>query len=754
MRGLLAMVVLASVGLGYWAFQIEADHVAGRFLDAESAVAREYRQAVALFGTGETVLYVAFTGIDPSDPHFLARLDSVTQAIAGMPGVAGVLSLANVPMLVREGAFLKPVPLYDAELPAPEQRARLFRQPFLRGLLLSADSTASAMLVEFDPAFNDRPERMDRVEAIEALAQPLAPTVALAGFPYVRTQFGRRISRESPLFTLLALGVALGLLFLMFRSVRAVVLPAAIVVLGIGWTLGLMAFFGQKMNVVTSVLPALLVIIGMANAIHLKTKFFDRFAALHDAQAALRETLHTVGFTTLLTCGTTALGFAVLLLSGSHLMEAFGLFAALGIMVLYGLSIVLIPLAYSHFPPPPLRPRLATSDRFAQLFDWLAGWVERHSRAVLIGALGLMTVGVLGLQRISSDIQVFSDFFDDDPVHASLGTVQEHFGGMMPMEVLVTAQTPGRFRTLAHLRRLEALRAELATLPPVGRALTATDLVKWGNQAYFGGNPAAYRLPSGFEMNFLAPALRVLQDSAQGLAAQLPVFMDSTLTTARIHLGVPDLGTLRMNTLADTVRARARTWFGPEEFDVTITGSAIITTRSGENLIRNLLVSLGVALLLISALMASLFRSAPLTLISLVPNVVPMLLVGGVMGFFGVVLKPSTALIFPLAFGIAVDDTIHFLAKYRLNRQHLARDPAIRATLRETGKAILFTSLVLMGGFLVFTASSFGGTVTLGALTALTLALALLANGLLLPALLFRFGPKRRPAEKRTGKRA
>ncbi len=245
-------------------------------------------------------------------------------------------------------------------------------------------------------------------------------------------------------------------------------------------------------------------------------------------------------------------------------------------------------------------------------------------------------------------------------------------------------------------------------------------------------------------MPFLESALSDLLggDTGDGIASNLPQMVDSSFSMARIYLGVEDIGTEAMNTLADSVAAMARTAMPDEGFDVFVTGTAITATRSGENLVRNLIGSLAMALLIISVLMAMLFRNIRLTFISLVPNVIPLVVVAGAMGFFAITLKPSTALIFSLAFGIAVDDTIHFLAKYRiLQSEGIARAAAIRITLSETGKAILFTSLVLMGGFLIFTFSSFGGTANMGALTALTLGIAMLSNLFVLPALLYTFAP-------------
>ena len=749
-RAILVVLTGLTVFLGYYMAQISTDHTTGHFLSKESRTVQNFERASEVFGESQTILYLVFEGADPYDPAFLQALDSLVQEVSAYEGIDNVLSLTNVPFLQRQDQRIVAQQLYRTDLPFDEVRQRLEGQPFLRGLLLSNDGTTPVMMVQIDAVYNNRPERVELVERIEAAARQLPGTLALAGFPYLRTQYARRIQREAPLFTLLALLISLAILYLTFGAWRAVALPTVIVGLGLVWTIGLMAFFGHQLNIVTSMMPALLVIIGMANVIHLCTKFLDQYHTMQDQRAALVETIRTVGLATFLTCLTTAIGFAVLLISGSRLLVTFGKFAAVGIMLLFVLSITLTPIAFVRYQPPNRRTApLARHDGLSRFFDWMARFTQHHALVVLtLGGL-LLVAGIIGITRISSDIYVFSDFKDDDPLRQNLAVFEKHFGGVVPMELVVETRKPGLFRSLTNLKRIEQLQGSLNELDAVGRSLAVTDLFKLAHQAYRGGHPRNYRLPTNFELRSLEPALKSFMEEKDSgtLTRNLPLLVDSTFSITRIYLGVPDLGTTRMNALSDTVRARAAALFPAENFEVFTTGNAIRVTRSGENLVRNLLVSLAVALVVISLLMGLLFRSVRLMIISLLPNVIPLVAVGGAMGFSGILLKPSTALIFSVAFGIAVDSTIHFLAKYRLYRDEgLGREDAVHATLRATGKAILFTGCVLMGGFLVFTMSSFGGTVNMGGLTALTLGMAMAANLLLLPAMLYRFGPKKHTA--------
>lgn len=744
-RFLIIGIATITVYLGFWATKVKTDHRAGHFLASDSDVVRNFERFADTFEESQTLLYVVFGSQDTFSSRFLDQTDSLTRYISKMTGVDRVLSLTNYPFLERVGDTLISKPLYEADLNSDSLRTLFQSQPLLRGLLLSNDGEGSAMVVDIDDEFNNTSDRVLLVRSIEEMVETAVGDVAMAGFPYLRSKYAERVTAEAPLFTFLSLGISLGLLFITFRARRAVTLPTLVVALGITWTIGFVALMDHRLNIVTSVLPALLVIIGMANSIHLITKFYDRYVELGDRHEALIQTMSIVGLATFLTSLTTAIGFLVLMLSGSQLLSVFGQYAALGIMVLYLLSITIIPLAFSILKPPAHGASLATHAGMTSFFDAIGRFTEKHSGAIILVSLAVLGVGVVGASRISSDIYIFSDFYDDDPLRIDLSTFESAYGGVLPMEVVIESKKEGQFRTLGNARRLDRLQSKLAELDYVGNTISAADMLKAVNQSFYNGRQEAFRLPSSSEMSFIQSALGKLNsgESASMLASNLPSFVDSTFSITRVYLGVEDIGTTRMNALADTALAFAREIFSEERYSTYVTGTAVKATKSGENLVSNLAISLLVALVVISLLMAFLFKSGRLTLISLAPNILPLILVGGAMGFAGILLKQSTALIFPLAFGIAVDDTIHFLAKYRLVRQRgTTKNEAILITLRETGKAILFTSLVLMFGFLMFTLSSFGGTVNLGAFTALTLTVALLANLFLLPALLFRYGPE------------
>ena len=354
-RPILTLTAALTLFLAYFAAQVKTDHTAGQFLSADSPEVIDARRASSMFGQTQAILYLAFRDADPVDPTFLRELDAMVREVSAYEGVDNVLALTNVPFLTRSGSEITPQRLYRTDMSQGELEKRFNEQPFLRGSLLSEDGTTPLLTISIDEEFNNRPERVDLVERIRDRAQQVDTDIAMAGFPYLRTRYAQRITAEAPLFAAMAMAVSLLLLFIAFRDWRALMLPALVVVLGITWTIGLISLFDHRLNIVTSILPALFVIIGMATTVHLCTSYYDQFGRLGDRRAALVQTIGTVGISTFLACLTTAVGFAVLVVSGSALLAVFGVFASIGIMMMYVLALTLIPLSYLHLRPPSKR---------------------------------------------------------------------------------------------------------------------------------------------------------------------------------------------------------------------------------------------------------------------------------------------------------------------------------------------------------------------------------------------------------------
>ena len=304
----------------------------------------------------------------------------------------------------------------------------------------------------------------------------------------------------------------------------------------------------------------------------------------------------------------------------------------------------------------------------------------------------------------------------------------------MPVEVVINTNQRNGVLKQATLKRMDRLDSYIEQTPELSRSASVINLVKYSKQAFYNGIPKYYQLPTSQESNFI---LNIARKSGEN-GDLLKSFVDTTGQIARMTTYMRDVDTERMEAIELGLLEEVDRIFPAERYDVYLTGKALLFLKGTKYLVRNLLMSLGLAIVLIALFMAYLFRSFRMIIISLIPNLLPLVITAGVMGFAGVPIKPSTILVFSIAFGISVDDTIHFLAKYR---QELATHrwrikQSVYASLRETGVSMFYTSIVLFFGFSVFIISSFGGTVALGALVSATLLFAMLANLILLPSLL------------------
>jgi predicted RND superfamily exporter protein len=338
---------------------------------------------------------------------------------------------------------------------------------------------------------------------------------------------------------------------------------------------------------------------------------------------------------------------------------------------------------------------------------------------------------------------IVDDLPDSDRVITDLHWFEKHFDGVMPFEIMVEAKR-GKITNPKTIARIDSLQGVLDTLPHVStnisRSLSIADAMKFARQAFYDGDPEYYGLMSRGEQQFIGPYF-TQSDSAgksNGAGRYTNSFLDDSLKTTRITAHVADVGTLAMDTLLREIKPHVQRFFPDSLYHVTITGTSIVFLKGTTYLVNNLFSSLLFAVGVICLLMAIMFRSIRMVLISLVPNLIPQIITAGYMGFAGIPLKPSTILVFSIAFGITVDNTIHFLAKYRqeLREFNWNIKQAVLMAVKDTGASILFTSIVLFFGFGIFVFSEFDGTRALGILTSLTLFTAMLTNLIVLPAML------------------
>ena len=565
--------------------------------------------------------------------------------------------------------------------------------------------------------------------------------VRVSGMPYIRTLNAQNIQDEILLFVVGALLITAIIFFFFFRSFRATFITLLVVMIGVTWAFGFIGLFGYEITVLTALIPPLIIVIGVPNAVFLINKYQQEVKKHGNQAKSLQRVISKIGNATLMTNITTASGFATFVFTKSQLLKEFGIIASINIVGIFILALLIIPIIYS-FMPLPKKKHLSHLEK--KWIDNVVNWMEemvRHNRiAIYISTVIIIIFGIIGIYQIRVSGSVIEDMPKSKQFYKDIKFFEKEFGGIMPLEIFIDTKKEKGVMKLSTLKKMEKINDVIEQFPELSKPISITNLVKYSKQAYYLGNPKYYQLPTTQEQSYIFSYTR----NSDGNSNMLNNFVDSTGRYARITTFMKDIGTDKMEVIQDRLKAVIAKEFPSERYDVHLTGKALVFLKGTNYLINNLVISLSLAILLIALFMAWMFRSYQMILISIIPNMLPLLITAGLMGFFGIPIKPSTILVFSIAFGISVDDTIHFLAKYRqeLQSNNWKIKKSVYSALRETGVSMFYTSIVLFFGFLVFTVSSFGGTIALGGLVSVTLLFAMVSNLLLLPSLLLSFEKK------------
>ena len=617
----------------------------------------------------------------------------------------------------------------------------LFKQyPFYDNFLFNKETKTIRTAIYLKKDIVNTPVRKDFVlqilkDKIDAFENANNLNVRVSGMPYIRTLNSQNIVDEIGLFIGLALGVTSLIFFLFFRSFRATFISLIVVCIGVMWTFGILGLLNYEITVLTALIPPLIIVIGIPNCIFLINKYQHEVKLHGNKVKSLQRVITKVGNATLMTNVTTASGFATFILTESQLLKEFGIVASLSILAIFLLCLFIIPILYTFLPYPKPRHLEHLNKSWINAFvNWMESMVKHKRINIYVIALVLLIASLLGINKIVisgsliEDMPKKTEFFED------IRFFESEFNGIMPLEIVVDTKRKKGVMKLATIKRMNQLEELIIEIPELSKPISVVSLVKYAKQAYTNGNPKYYQLPTSQENLFISSYIKKSSSDVD----LLKNFVDSTGQYARITTFMKDIGTDKMERIEEDLQNKINKVFPKERYNVTMTGKALVFQKGTKYLVRNLVISLTLAIVLIALFMAYMFRSVRMIVVSLIPNLLPLLVTAGLMGYLGVPIKPSTILVFSIAFGISVDDTIHFLAKYR--QELLANNWKIRksvyAALRETGVSMLYTSIVLFFGFSVFTISSFGGTVALGALVSATLLFAMLSNLLLLPSLL------------------
>lgn len=613
---------------------------------------------------------------------------------------------------------------------------------FYKNLLYNSEKGVTMMGVTFNKKKLDSKARLGIVDDINkeiaVFNEQNQNDVKKSGLPFMRTVNVNLISAELRLFVILALCLTALVLFILFRNFYAVVFPLLVVMIGVVWSLGIIVLLGYKISLLTGLIPSLIVVIGIPNCVYLINKYHSEFKKHGDKHLAVSHVIERIGYVTLFTNLTTATGFGVFYFTSSKILSEFGLVASLNIVSMFIISLISIPLIFSYLPKPSGKHTDHLEGKFfSMILTTFDNWSQHYRKAIYIVAGIVAAVAIYGLTMLKTTGFMFDDLPKDTKAYKDLAFFEETFNGVTPFEILIDTKKKGKATQLSTLRKIDAVQDSLKTFDIFSKPLSVVEGLKFANQSYFNGNPKYYRLPNSMEKNLIFSYLGNTNDNGRLLES----FIDSNQQILRISVQMADIGAHRLEEYMAQIKAKVNSVLDPEKYDVSYTGTSLIVMQGNKFLINGLVNSVTLAFVVIAILMGFLFRSFRMLIISILPNMIPLLCTAGLMGFFSIPLKPSTVLIFSIAFGISIDDTIHFLAKYKqeLFRHRWDIKKTVSVSLHETGHSMIYTSLILFFGFIVFTASDFNGTVNLGRLSSITLVIAMVTNLVLLPALLLSF---------------
>ena len=618
---------------------------------------------------------------------------------------------------------------------------QLFEQyPFYDNFLFNKSTKTIRTAIYLDKKIVNTSARKDFITNIlipkmEALENTYNLDVRVSGMPYIRTLNSQNIIDEIGVFILAALSVTSLIFFFFFRSFRATFISIIVVLIGVMWTFGIIGLLEYEITVLTALIPPLIIVIGIPNCIFLINKYQHEVKKHGNKAKSLQRVITKIGNATLMTNVTTASGFATFIITESKLLKEFGTVASLSILAIFIICLLVIPIIYSFMPMPKDKHLEHLNKRWINGFvDWMERMVKHRKITIYVTSLILLIASIIGIYQIKISGSLIEDMPQKAEFFKDIRFFEEEFNGVMPLEIVVDTKRKKGVMKLATLKRMNELEEFIIETPEFSKPISIVSLVKYSKQAYYNGNPKYYQLPTSQENSFI---LSYAQNSSSDIDL-LKNFVDSTGQYARITTFMKDIGIDKMDRIEENLQSKINKVLPKDKYNVSLTGKAYLFQKGTKYLVNNLILSLSLAILLISIFMAYMFRSFRMIIISLIPNLIPLLITAGLMGYLGVSIKPSTILVFSIAFGISVDDTIHFLAKYRqeLQANHWKIRKSVYAALRETGVSMFYTSIVLFFGFSVFIISNFGGTVALGALVSATLLFAMLANLLLLPSLL------------------
>ena len=728
-----------------FAKDVKLSYEVAKILPLDDQTYIDYEDFKSEFGESMNTIVIAVQDVDFFDKDHLKAWNSFGEDIESIEGIDRVINITQLPILATDSIKQKFIynSWYHSDMTESEveNAVELLKdQKIYKGKFYNKDANSGIMLVDINKKVLASPQRKNVIDRIIASGDIYSSKlnnidVKYSGLPYIRTKESIKIKDEVSLFILYTLLITSFILLLFFRSFKATFISIVVVLVGVIFSFGIMGILNYDINLLSALVPPVIIVIGIPNCIFLINKYHIEFTKNKNKDQSLHVMISKIGNITLLTNLTTASGFAAFTLTKSETLQEFGLVAAISIIFIFIISLLLIPIWFSFFREPKVRHTRHLDKKWVlYVVEMFSNWIKNKRNVIYIFSGILTIIGLFGLSMVQTTGNVTDDLSRNGDVYNDFKFFEDNFGGVMPLEIIIDSKDANGIYKASFMSNIQKIQDELSTYEEFSPSVSYIEFVKYANQAYKDDGEKYFTLPQ----KMLLPRLRSMLDKSEEINSLDIILTDEINSKVRISLRMNDLATPQMDTILSKLRPKINSIFPPEEFDVVITGMSRVFLEGTKYLVGNLAYSLLLVILLISIFMAWMFRSSRMVIVSLIPNLIPLLLTAAIMGYFSIPIKPSTILVFSIAFGISVDDTIHFLAKYR--QELIASNWNIKKSvfnaLKETGVSMIYTSVVLFFGFFVFVASDFGGTQALGVLVSITLFFAMLSNLLLLPALL------------------
>ncbi len=742
---IIAMVLGITAVLAFHAKDITISYDFKKLIPSDDPDNIYYENFKKQFGEDGSVMVIGIRSENLFDKQTFINWCKLTEDISGIDGVKRVLSFKTLVNIIKDtssGNFkldtlIKNDPATQEEV--NEARDKILNLPFYRQLVYSKDAKSTLMAITLDTFKLNHIDRIGLVTAIQDKALQFerdnAIETHLSGLPLIRTMYVTRISKEITRFIILGFIVTALILLLFFRSFSAVIIPIFLVALGGIWSVAFIVLAGYKISMLTGLIPSIIIVVGVPNCIYFLNKYHYEYRISGDKFAALRTIISKVGIASLLANSTTAIGFGVFYFSGTQILKEFGIIASISIMCMYLISLLMVPCLFSFLPAPNKRQIKHLDNRSLQfIVNFLDKIVFNHRRKIYIVTIIILFIACLGFLKLRSVGYMVDDLPQNDKIVTDLNFFESKFGGVMPYEILIDTKKRKGIRRLEILNKVDTAQQIISSYPEFAKPISIIELLKFSKQAFYMGDSSMYALPDESEIAFMSEAIGKHGEGGQLLRAMV----DSNQQVIRISAQMADVGSTRINTITNSLKHKLDSVFPKDKYDVHITGSVYLFLKGNKYMESSLVESLALAFILITLIMIYLFRTWQMVIISIVPNIIPIIITIGLMGYMDIRIKPSTILIFSIAYGLSSDFTIYFLNRYRHDYKEGTNSISqiISHTIRETGVSMLYTAIVLFFGFIIYTASGFGGTISMGILISFTLIVAVISNLLFLPSLL------------------